>query len=180
MSFARSVQRTGPLSHFRERNTIVAGQGTPAVTLLTRQRISYRLHTYRPDPRHSSPGEEAAEALQTSPDRVVKTLIADTGEGMVAAVLPVNTQLDLAALAAAAGTKRARMADAAAASRATGYVTGGIPPFAHRRNLPVVMDTAVDRDDTVLCSGGRRGLEIEIAPSDLIWVASATMGSIAV
>ena len=112
------------------------------------------------------------------PARVFKTLIASVDGDLVAGVVPVEGQLDLKALAAAAGGKRAVMAEVAAAERATGYVAGGISPVGQRKRLPVVLDASALAFGTVFCSGGRRGLEIELAPGDLIRAASATVASI--
>jgi len=157
----------------------VAGQGTAATALLTRQGIAHTLHTYAHDPRAGSYGAEAAEALGVAPGRVFKTLVADVDGALAVGVLPVTAQLDLKALAAAVGGKKAAMADVAAAQRATGYVAGGISPVGQRRPLPVVIDATVLDFPTVFCSGGRRGLEIELAPADLIRAANATVAPIA-
>jgi Cys-tRNA(Pro)/Cys-tRNA(Cys) deacylase len=158
----------------------VAGRGTTATVALERAGISFTVHEYAHDPRHESYGREATEALGVSPQRVFKTLIAEVDGNLVAGVVPVDGQLDLKALAAAAGGKRAAMAAAAAAERATGYVTGGISPLGQRRRLPVVIDGSALTFSTVFCSGGRRGLEIELAPADLIRAAGATVASIGV
>jgi Cys-tRNA(Pro)/Cys-tRNA(Cys) deacylase len=129
--------------------------------------------------RGTSPtGDEASQALGVSPGRVFKTLIAEVDGSMVAAVVPVEGQLDLKALAAAAGGKRAAMAAVAAAERATGYVAGGISPVGQRKRLPVVLDASAMGFGTVFCSGGRRGLEIELTPADLVRAANATVASI--
>ncbi|WP_040926688.1 Cys-tRNA(Pro) deacylase [Saccharomonospora marina] len=157
----------------------MAGKGTPATALLSKQRIDHKVHTYEHDPRHESYGTEAAEALGVAPERVFKTLVADVGGQLTVGVVPVTAQLDLKALAAAVGGKKARMADPAAAQRATGYVVGGISPLGQRARLPVVLDASAQRFDTVLCSGGRRGLEIELAPADLVRLTGATVAAIA-
>ena len=107
-----------------------------------------------------------------------KTLIAEVDGRLVAGVVPVGGQLDLKALAAAAGGKKAAMADVTAAERATGYVAGGISPVGQRKRLPVVMDASALAHRTVFCSAGRRGLEIELAPADLVRAAGATVASI--
>jgi Cys-tRNA(Pro)/Cys-tRNA(Cys) deacylase len=157
---------------------IVAGRGTTATVALERAGISFTVHEYAHDPRHESYGREATEALGVSADRVFKTLIASVDGKLVAGVVPVEGQLDLKALAAAAGGKRAVMADVAAAGRATGYVAGGISPVGQRKRLPVVLDSSAMAFGTVFCSGGRRGLEIELAPADLVRAANATVASI--
>jgi len=156
----------------------VAGSGTAATALLTKQGIPHTVHSYAHDPRRGSYGAEASEALGVAPGRVLKTLIADVDGRLTVGVVPVAAQLDLKALAAAVGGKKAAMADVAAAERATGYVAGGISPLGQRRRLPVVIDSAALEFPTVFCSGGRRGLEIELAPDDLVRAANATVAPI--
>jgi Cys-tRNA(Pro)/Cys-tRNA(Cys) deacylase len=156
----------------------VAGRGTTATIALERARIPYTVHEYAHDPRHESYGLEASQALGVPPGRVFKTLIAEVDGKLVAAVVPVGGQLDLKALAAAVGGKRAALAEVAAAERATGYVAGGISPIGQRKRLPVVLDRSAMEHATVFCSGGRRGLEIELAPADLVRAAAATVASI--
>lgn len=156
----------------------MAGRGTAATVLLTRQGIAHTVHSYSHDPQHGSYGAEAAEALDIDPGRVLKTLVAAVDGDLAVGVVPVAAQLDLKALAAAVGGRKAAMADVAAAERATGYVAGGISPLGQRRRLPVVIDTAALAFPTVFCSAGRRGLEIELAPADLVRAASATVAPI--
>jgi Cys-tRNA(Pro)/Cys-tRNA(Cys) deacylase len=156
----------------------VAGRGTTATAALERAGIPFTVHEYARDPRHESYGQEAVEALGVPAGRVFKTLIAEVDGKLVAGVVPVDGQLDLKALAAAAGGKRAAMADVTAAERATGYVAGGISPVGQRKRLPVVLDASALAHRTVFCSGGRRGLEIELAPADLVRAAGATVASI--
>jgi Cys-tRNA(Pro)/Cys-tRNA(Cys) deacylase len=156
----------------------VAGSGTAATALLTRQRIPHSVHTYPHDPRHGSYGAEASEALGVEPGRVLKTLVADVDGKLTVGVVPVAAQLDLKALAAAVGGKKAALADVAEAERATGYVAGGISPVGQRKRLPVVIDSTALEFPTVFCSGGRRGLEIELAPADLVRAAGATVAPI--
>jgi Cys-tRNA(Pro)/Cys-tRNA(Cys) deacylase len=156
----------------------VAGRGTAATALLERQGIPHTVHTYAHDPRHESYGAEASEVLGVPARRVLKTLVADVDGRLTVGVVPVSAQLDLKALAAAAGGKKATMADPAAAERATGYVVGGISPLGQRRRLPVVVDASALEFRTVYCSGGRRGLEIELAPEDLVRAAGATVAPI--
>jgi len=156
----------------------VAGSGTAATALLTRQRIPHSVHIYTHDPRHGSYGAEASEALGVEPGRVLKTLVADVDGKLTVGVVPVAAQLDLKALAAAVGGKKAALADVAAAERATGYVAGGISPVGQRKRLPVVIDSTAMEYPTVFCSGGRRGLEIELAPADLVRAAAATVAPI--
>jgi Cys-tRNA(Pro)/Cys-tRNA(Cys) deacylase len=167
----------GPLGHV-VRWPIMAGRGTTATVALERAGLPFTVHEYAHDPRHESYGREASEALGVSADRVFKTLIAAVDGNLVAGVVPVEGQLDLKALALAVGGKRAVMAEVAAAERATGYVAGGISPVGHRRRLPVVLDASAMAFTSVFCSGGRRGLEIELAPADLVRAANATVASI--
>jgi Cys-tRNA(Pro)/Cys-tRNA(Cys) deacylase len=157
----------------------MAGRGTPATALLTRQKVNHTLHSYEHDPRHDSYGLEAAEALGVAPERVFKTLLADVDGNLVVGIVPVVAQLDLKALAAAVGGKRAKMADVAAAERATGYVAGGISPLGQRRRLPTVLDASAEAFDTLYCSAGRRGLEMQLAPADLTRLLDATVAPIA-
>lgn len=157
----------------------MAGQGTAATALLTKRGIAHTVHAYAHDPRAESYGGEAAEALGVAPGRVFKTLVADVDGALAVGVVPVTAQLDLKALATAVGGKKAAMADVAAAQRATGYVAGGISPVGQRRRLPVVIDATALDFPTVFCSGGRRGLEIELAPADLVRAANAALAPIA-
>jgi Cys-tRNA(Pro)/Cys-tRNA(Cys) deacylase len=159
---------------------IVAGRGTTATIALERAKIPFTLHEYPHDPRASSYGLEASEALGIPPERVFKTLVAAVDGGNLAVgVVPVHRQLDLKSLAAAVGGKKAVMADVAAAERATGYVAGGISPVGQKKRLPVVIDSCALEVATMFCSAGRRGLEIEIAPADLIRAAGAKVAPIA-
>ena len=153
--------------------------GTPATALLAKVGVAHEIRRYDHDPATASYGLEAAAALGVAPERVFKTLVADVEGRLVVAIVPVSGSLDLKALAAAVGGKRATLADPAAAERATGYVVGGISPLGQRKRLPTVVDTAVLALDTVLVSGGRRGLEIELAPTDLITLTGASTAAIA-
>ncbi|HET6288682.1 MAG TPA: Cys-tRNA(Pro) deacylase [Amycolatopsis sp.] len=157
----------------------MAGKGTPATALLAKQKVAHVLHAYDHDPRAESYGLEAVEALGLDPARVFKTLVAEVDGKLTVGVVPVTGQLDLKALAAAAGGKKAKMADPAAAQRATGYVLGGISPLGHRSRLPVVIDASAEKFETVHCSAGRRGLEVELAPGDLVRLTGAVVASIA-
>jgi Cys-tRNA(Pro)/Cys-tRNA(Cys) deacylase len=149
---------------------------TPATVALTRARLPFRTHTYRHDPSVRSYGEEAARATGVESARIFKTLLVDTGSGLAVGVVPVSGSLDLKALAGALGVKRVGMAEPAAAERSSGYVLGGISPLGQRKALPTVIDGSARTFATVFVSGGRRGLEIEIAPDDL---AAATDGRFA-
>jgi Cys-tRNA(Pro)/Cys-tRNA(Cys) deacylase len=156
----------------------MAGRGTTATVVLERAGIPFTVHEYGHDPRHESYGLEASQALGIPPERVFKTLIAAVDGTLVAGVVPVTGQLDLKALAAAAGGKKAAMAPVAAAERATGYVAGGISPVGQRKRLPVLIDSSALGFSTVFCSAGRRGLELELAPADLVRAAGATVARI--
>lgn len=156
----------------------MAGSGTPATTLLTKNRVAHVLHSYE----HGSGqayGPEAAERLGLEPGRVFKTLVADVDGSLTVAVVPVTASLDLKALAAAVGGKRARMAEVSAAERVTGYVAGGISPLGQRKRLPTVIDASAQALATMFCSAGRRGLEMELAPDDLRRLTNATFAAIA-
>jgi Cys-tRNA(Pro)/Cys-tRNA(Cys) deacylase len=153
--------------------------GTRATDQLARLGVEHTVHRYPHDPRHPSYGQEASEALGVPPARVFKTLIADVDGRLTVAVVPVSGTLDLKALAAAVGGKKAAMAEPAAAERATGYVTGGITSLGLRKPLPVVVDASALGHDTVFCSAGQRGVEIELAPADLVAAASARVAAIA-
>ena len=124
-------------------------------------------------------GQEASDVLGVAADRVFKTLVAQVDGVLTVGVVPVGSRLDLKALAAAAGDRKAALADPADAERATGYVVGGISPLGQRKRLPVVIDSSALGFGTIFCSGGRRGLEIEIAPGDLVQVVRATVADIA-
>ncbi|MGW2897309.1 Cys-tRNA(Pro) deacylase [Streptomyces sp. NPDC001212] len=152
--------------------------GTPATVALTTAGVPFAVHSYDHDPSHPSYGEEAAEAMGVSPDRVFKTLVADVDGALTVAVVPVAGSLDLKALAAAVGGKRAAMADPALAERTTGYVRGGISPLGQRKRLPTVLDDSAPAHDTICVSAGRRGLEVELSPGDLVDLTNATLAPI--
>lgn len=124
-------------------------------------------------------GREAAEALGVEADRVFKTLLAEVDGRLAVGIVPVTGKLDLKALAAALGGKRAVMADAVVAERRTGYVVGGISPIGQKTAHPTVLDETAELWDTVFVSGGRRGLDLELAPADLIRATSAVVADIA-
>jgi Cys-tRNA(Pro)/Cys-tRNA(Cys) deacylase len=152
----------------------VAGKGTPAIVAATRAGVAFTVHEYRHDTRAESYGLEAVEKLGLEAARVFKTLVADVEGALTVAVVPVEAQLDLRALG-----KRARMAEAAAAERATGYVAGGISPLGQRRTLPTVVDASALDHETIHVSAGRRGLELELAPTDLVELTGARVAPIA-
>ncbi|MFI0709297.1 Cys-tRNA(Pro) deacylase [Streptomyces inhibens] len=153
--------------------------GTPATVALTEAGVPFATHSYEHDPAAPSYGEEAAEALGVAPDQVFKTLLAEVDGTLTVAVVPVSGSLDLKALAAAVGGKRAVMADPAAAERSTGYVLGGISPLGQRKRLRTVVDASAEGRPTVCVSAGRRGLEVELAPEDLVALTDARVAPIA-
>jgi Cys-tRNA(Pro)/Cys-tRNA(Cys) deacylase len=153
--------------------------GTPALLVLAQAGLAHEVHPYQHDPATRSFGEEAAAALGVTTSRVFKTLLADVDGALVVAVVPVSGSLDLKALAGAIGGKRATMADVAAAERATGYVAGGISPLGQRRRLPTVLDSSAFDHPTIYVSAGRRGLDVELAPADLVIATAATTAMIA-
>ncbi|MFF0449497.1 Cys-tRNA(Pro) deacylase [Streptomyces sp. NPDC004609] len=155
-----------------------AAGGTPATVALTAAGTEFTVHAYEHDPSSASYGEEAAEALGVPPGRVFKTLVADVDGELTVAVVPVAGQLDLKALASAVGGKRAAMADPAAAERTTGYVRGGISPLGQRKRLRTVLDASAADHATICVSAGRRGLEVELSPSDLAELTSAVLAPI--
>lgn len=153
--------------------------GTPATALLSKRKIAHTLHPYEHDPRSPAYGEEAAAALGVDPARIFKTLIATVDGKLACAVVPVAARLDLKAFAAAVGGKRAELAEPAAASRATGYVVGGISPIGQKGRLRVIVDASAEGFETVFVSAGKRGLQVELRPADLLAAADAAVARIA-
>src|SRR4051794_40712693 len=151
---------------------------TPAVMALRAAGVDFTVREYAHDERSESFGLEAADALGLDPDRVYKTLVARADDNLVVAVVPVSGRLDLKALARTVGAAKAAMAEVREAERATGYVAGGISPFGQKRAHPTVVDETVELWPTVYVSGGRRGLDVEIAPADLIDVTGAIVAEI--
>lgn len=146
---------------------------TPATAALTRAGIAFTVHAYEHDPKAESYGEEAARALGLDPHRVYKTLFCSLDRKLCMGIVPVVARLDLKAVAAALGDKSAAMADPADAERASGYVVGGISPVGQRRAHPTVLDESALAFPTIFVSGGRRGLDIELDPADLLAITSA-------
>ncbi len=146
---------------------------------LDRAGIAYQARPYQHDPAAPSYGLEAAEALGVEPARVFKTLLVDTDRGLAVGIVPVDTTLDLKAVAAAVGAKKATMADPKTAERTTGYVVGGISPVGQKKALPTVLDDSALSHDTVLVSGGKRGLDLELSPQDLLAVTRGRTGPVA-
>ncbi|GGT95418.1 Cys-tRNA(Pro) deacylase [Streptomyces violascens] len=152
--------------------------GTPATVALVNAGTAFTVHAYEHDPSSASYGDEAAQALGVTPDRVFKTLVADVDGELTVAVVPVAGSLDLKALASAVGGKRAAMADPAAAERTTGYVRGGISPLGQRKRLRTVLDDSASAHATICVSAGRRGLEVELSPADLAALTGALLAPI--
>ncbi|MCG6573621.1 Cys-tRNA(Pro) deacylase [Pseudomonas sp. AF32] len=141
---------------------------TPALDLLKKVRAEHRIHIYEHDPKAASYGLEAAEKLALDPARVFKTLLAASEKGeLLVAVVPVAGTLDLKALAHAAGVKKVEMADPTAAQRSTGYLLGGISPLGQKKRLRTFIDSSAQPFPSIFVSAGRRGLEVELAPSVL-------------
>jgi Cys-tRNA(Pro)/Cys-tRNA(Cys) deacylase len=156
-----------------------AGGGTPATVALQGAGIPFTAHHYSHEPAATGYGLEAAGKLGLDPDRVFKTLLADADGSLVVGIVPVSGQLDLKALAAAVGAKKAVMAEPAVAERKTGYVLGGISPIGQKARHATVLDETAELHDTVFVSGGRRGFDLELSPADLIAVTGATVAAIA-
>lgn len=155
------------------------GESTPALAALRRAGVRVTVHRYDHDPRTPSYGLEAAAALGVDPRRVFKTLMIAVDGALAVAVVPVGGSLDLKRAAAALGGKRAQLADPADAQRATGYVLGGISPFGQRRRHRTVVDVSASDYETVFVSAGRRGLNLEVRPADLIAHTGAITAAVA-
>ncbi len=154
--------------------------GTPALVLLEKSNTSHTVHPYEHDPNSDlSYGLEAAQAIGADPNQVFKTLMAQVDGELVVAIVPVNCKLDLKALAAAVGGKKAVMADQDVAQRATGYVVGGISPLGQKTAHTTVLDSSALEYETVYVSGGRRGLDIGLAPGALITLTQGQPAGIA-
>ncbi len=159
---------------------------TPALAALSRADVPHEVHSYTHDRKSDAYGAEAVDALSSTlgvaPEQIFKTLVvALTGGpgGLAVAVVPVPRKLSLKAVAAALGASKAVMAEAKAVTRSTGYVLGGVSPLGQRTALPTVVDSSALEWDRVLCSAGKRGLEVELSPTDLIAATSAVTADIA-
>jgi Cys-tRNA(Pro)/Cys-tRNA(Cys) deacylase len=147
---------------------------TPAINLAKKANIEFTVHEYAHDPSDGSYGLEAAEKLGIPADRVFKTLVVSLGgKELAVGVVPVSSMLNMKQMAKALGVKKVAMADAVDVTRSTGYVLGGVSPLGQKSQLRTIVDSSASGYPTVFVSAGRRGLEIEIAPCDLI---SLTMG----
>lgn len=153
--------------------------GTPATVALTRADVPFTTHAYEHDPAAPSYGLEAAEVLGLPAEQVFKTLFVEVDGRLAVGIVPVSCRLDLKAVAAAAGGKKATLADPALAERASGYVVGGISPLGQKRAHPTVLDDSALDHDKVYVSGGRRGLDIGLSPDDLVRLTRATLAPIA-
>ncbi|WP_246231145.1 aminoacyl-tRNA deacylase [Mycolicibacterium sediminis] len=155
---------------------------TPAIAALVAAGVPHEVLHYRHDPRAESFGAEAVAQLASTvgvvAEQILKTLVIALPSGLGVAVLPVPSRLSLKAAAAALGTPRAEMADPAAAQRSTGYVVGGISPLGQRRRLPTVVDASAMGWDRVLCSAGKRGLDVALAPADLVAMTDAVIADV--
>lgn len=155
---------------------------TPAIAALVAAGVPHDVLRYHHDPRNESFGDEAVAELAAhvgvSAEQIFKTLVIAAPKNLAVAVLPVPYQLSLKAAAAALGAARAELADRAAAQRSTGYVIGGISPLGQRRPLPTVVDASCLTWDRVLCSAGRRGLQVALAPADLVRLTNAVTADI--
>ncbi len=152
--------------------------GTPATVALERAGVAFTRHVYEHDPGAPSYGIEAAQRLGLDPAAVLKTLLVEVDRRLVVGIVPVSGQLDLKALAVAVGGKKATMAAPAAAERATGYVVGGISPLGQKKRLTTVLDASVLERPRVYVSGGKRGLDLGVAPQDLVDLLGAVLAPI--
>lgn len=152
--------------------------GTPATRLLDRRKVAYHLHAYAHEPGTRNYGEEAADRLGLPREQVFKTLLVNTGSGLAVAIVPVAHSLDLKAVAAALGVKKVAMADPSVAERVTGMVVGGISPLGQKKRLPTVLDATAGEFATIFVSAGRRGLDLELAPADLVALTGASVAAI--
>jgi Cys-tRNA(Pro)/Cys-tRNA(Cys) deacylase len=147
--------------------------------LLAKQKVAHTLHSYEVSADAPNYGALVAEAIGADPGRVFKTLVTDVDGALTVAIVPVTGDVDLKALAAAAGGKRAAMADRDLAEKTTGYVRGGISPLGQRKRLPTVLDRSALDSETIYVSAGRRGLQVQLAPADLVRLTAATIAPIA-
>ncbi|WP_066014180.1 Cys-tRNA(Pro) deacylase [Endozoicomonas atrinae] len=153
---------------------------TPAINTLKKAKAIHQVHQYHHDPDSHSYGEEAVEKMGQDPQRVFKTLMVKLdGKQLAVAVVPVAAKLDLKAMAGACGAKKAAMAEQQEAERSTGYILGGISPLGQKKRLPTVVNSSAEFFDTMFVSAGRRGLEIELAPADLVRLTSGCLADIA-
>ncbi|WP_137046199.1 Cys-tRNA(Pro) deacylase [Pseudolabrys sp. FHR47] len=153
-------------------------KSTPATLALEKAKVAFKLHEYDYDPNAERIGMQAAEALGIDPARLLKTLMAKAGNDVVCVLAPSDREVNLKRLASAAGAKSAAMMGAADAERITGYHVGGISPFGQKKRARAFIDQSALQFPTILCNGGRRGLQVELAPADLVRVLNATAADI--
>lgn len=154
---------------------------TPAINLVKKSKIEFSLHQYKHDPKSESYGEEAAIALNIEPERVFKTLlVAINGDQkeLAVAVVPVSGKLNLKGVANALKAKKIMMADPLQAQRMTGYLVGGISPLGQKKPLPTLLDASASGQETIYVSAGKRGLEIELSPNDLLQLTGGQLAEI--
>lgn len=152
---------------------------TPATRALRSAKIPFTERVYDHDPSVTDYGQEAAQALGVSPDRVYKTLIVASDADLAVVVVPVAAMMDLKAVAVALGVKKVGLAAPADAQRSSGYIVGGISPFGQRRRLPTILDQSATGHASILVSGGRRGFDIELDPQDLVRQLDAVVAAVA-
>ncbi|WP_343320104.1 Cys-tRNA(Pro) deacylase [Arthrobacter sp. TMP15] len=160
------------------KKTSSTSAGTLATVALKAAGVPFTAHSYTHDPENTNFGLEAATLMGVAPERVFKTLMAEVGDSLVVAVVPVNGSLDLKALAQALGHKKAAMADPATAQRRSGYVLGGISPLGQRHHSPTIVDESALQYATIYVSGGRRGFDVELSPTCLITLTQAITAKI--
>lgn len=153
---------------------------TPAINMARKAKITHRIHEYQHDPSSESYGTEAADKLGLPPEQVFKTLVVSLdGKALAVGIVPVSGKLNLKQIAKAAGAKKAAMANPADVERATGYVMGGVSPLGQKKRLATFIDASAQMLATLHVSAGRRGLEIELSPDDLVRLTSARFAPIA-
>lgn len=163
---------------------------TPATRFLDKHDVKYQLWPYEHNPQTSSFGLEAAQALGLNPEVVFKTLVSElepssdlrshSKNKLAVAIIPVSEQLSFKALAKAARVKKAKMAQISDAERSSGYVAGGISPFGQKNQLATYIDETAELCEVIYVSGGQRGLDISIAPNDLIELLNAEIASLCI
>lgn len=153
---------------------------TPAINLVIKKKISHKIHEYKHDTNYSAYGLEAAEKLKVEASRVFKTLAAKVDQNLVIGIVPVNRKLDLKGLAKAVKSKKAVMAEPQEVEKSTGYVLGGVSPLAQKKRLATVLDQSAMGFPSIFVSAGRRGVELELSPGDLIELIKAQVADISV